>query len=130
MGAMWQPRTGPHGTVPYANSTSMCQHMIQPSSSHVSATSTSTVLPCKPYGCATCHPCMWCHSHDSSTLTCIHINNLSTSACQCTLPHQLYDRTACTVSCHMALYKLHSQSNFCLFGEMNKPRYLHHTTPI
>jgi hypothetical protein len=76
---------------------------------------------------------------DWSTCTC-HINNLYTQSpyhvsvctpsrcmlrCQLFLPHHLYGRTTCTISCHVALYSHHF---FCLFVQMKRLPYLEHTT--
>ena len=65
-----------------------------------------------------CHmsPLQWWHMSLPKSYTCTcPVSNLSMSACQCTLPHQLYDRMVCTFSFHMELYRLYNYHFFaCL----------------
>jgi hypothetical protein len=80
-------------------------------------------LPCHPYVLPVTLPCVTSRSFHVS---CIKYSMYAPTV----LPCHIYDRTTCTINCHVALYGLYSQHCFCLFGKMNKTRYQEHTTSV
>jgi len=99
------------------------------------------VIPChvSPYGRATwplyehatCHPSSGdtCHLlvsprqlYRSFAMSVVQPANCASVTCHVAtmIPRYLYGCTACTVSCHMAMYRLYRLHFFCMFGKTNR----------
>jgi hypothetical protein len=119
MGAMWQPMTGPRGTISLIQKCSMCQNTIRPlvipSQCHCTYNISELPRVIRPCHVNLCHvsPLQWCHVSPPES---------STSAPTQSAPFHVICMTVRPVqsAATSALYGLYSQHCFCLFGETNR----------